>query len=492
MRAAASTHESRRDRWLLGVCIESIDSITCPQCGIVNPVGAHFCRGCRLNLPQQLCQSGALQQPAPAQTPAATPRAGGAPTVAHGAGQPSIPPQGVVAQALAGQIGSTPLASGVTLQAGRYVIDRALSAGGMGSIFLAHDTHVNNKPVVIKEMANVYATEAERREAEAEFQAEMATLAALSHPNIPQISDFFTESNRHFAVQEYVSGQDLQKAIEAAQVPGEPPHGLPEKQVLAWISQVLAVLDYLEAQNPQVIHRDIKPGNIVVDAHDRVRLVDFGIASHKFKPGSTRAVGPQISTALGTPGYAPTEQFTGRETPLPDFYALGATLHPLHHLLTGRDPTKIQPLWQYPPVRVLNPKVSEATERIVARALQNDPKKRYRSAVEMKRDVDRVLNPPGALSTFRGRALAVLVVLLLLAGVGGSAFVYGRQQALLPATGFVSDGTIAFDLQTAGREQTARDPQSWQNIKRQAAIDWKNGNQDRARPSTLRACVRRG
>jgi ABC-type branched-subunit amino acid transport system substrate-binding protein len=224
-----------------------------------------------------------------------------------------------------------------------------------------------------------------------------------------------------------------------------------------------------------VIHRDIKPGNIIVDANNRVRVVDFGIASHKFKPGSTRAVGQQISTALGTPGYAPQEQFTGQETPLSDLYALGATMH---HLLTGRDPTKIQPLWQYPPVRVLNPKVSEATEDIVARALQNDPRKRYQSAAQMKRDVDRVLNPPGALSTFRGRAIAVLVVLLLLVGVGGGAFIYERQQALLPATGFVSDGNIAFDLQTAGREQTARDPQSWRTVKRQAAIDWKNGNTD--------------
>ena len=100
----------------------------------------------------------------------------------------------------------------------------------------------------------------------------------------------------------------------------------------------------------------------------------------------------------------------------------------MHHLLTGRDPTKIQPLWQYPPVRALNPKVSEATEAIVARALQNDPKKRYQSAAEMKKAVDRVLNPPGALNTFRGRAIAVLVVLLLLGGGVGGAYEYVHLQ----------------------------------------------------------------
>src|SRR5689334_1525375 len=215
-------------------------SVTCPSCGTVNPAGARFCRGCGLSLTQRLHQSGALNAARPTPSPAPTPPPGGAPTVVQGSGQPGVPPQGAVAQALAGQIGSAPLAPGATLQGGRYVIERALGAGGMGSVFLARDTHVNNKPVVIKEMANVYATEADRREAEAEFQAEMATLAALSHPNIPQVSDFFTESNRHFAVQEYVTGQDLQKAIEAAQIAGQPPQGLPEKQVLAWMSQVLA------------------------------------------------------------------------------------------------------------------------------------------------------------------------------------------------------------------------------------------------------------
>src|SRR5947208_2070728 len=108
------------------------------------------------------------------------------------------------------------LASGVTLQAGRYVIERPLGKGGMGKVYLARDTHVNNKLVAIKELAlPPGATAAERQEAEAEFQAEMATLASLSHPNIPQITDYFTEGAGHFAVQEFVAGQDLQHAIEA-------------------------------------------------------------------------------------------------------------------------------------------------------------------------------------------------------------------------------------------------------------------------------------
>ena len=466
-----------------------MSSQPCPQCGTPNPAGARFCRACGLSLTQRLHQSGALPMPSTpthppaATTPPASPLAPGpgAPTVAQGAGQPGgatqpMPPQAVLAQALAGQIGATPLAPGVTLQAGRYVIERALGAGGMGSVFLANDTHVNNKPVVIKEMASVYATEAERREAEAEFQAEMATLAALSHPNIPQISDFFTESNRHFAVQEYVGGQDLQKAVEAVQQPNQPSCGLPEKQTLAWISQVLAVLDYLEAQNTQVINRDIKPANIIVDAANRVRVVDFGIASHKFRPGSTRAVGAQVSTALGTPGYAPKEQFSGQETPLSDLYALGATMH---HLLTGRDPTKTQPLWQYPPVRALNPKISERTERIVAKALQNEERKRYQSAAAMKRDVDRVVSPPSALRTVRGWAILLLVLLLLAAGSGGGVFIYTQLQAQQRPVGSLSAGRVAFDTDLAGLDAlgvSASDAKAWAAAKVSASKAMANGD----------------
>jgi len=471
-----------------------MSSTPCPQCGTVNPAGARFCRGCGLSLTQHLNQTGALPIPPTGSpsagvipTPAGTPGAPGAPGSVVGGGQAGGGGAGSRAQPFqtfipapgAGGIGTAPLVPGLTLAGGRYAIDRPLGKGGMGAVFLARDTHVNDKPVVIKEMANVYATEEERREAEADFRAEMTTLASLSHPGITNITDFFTESNRHFAVQEYVPGQDLQKAIEGAQAPNSPPKGLPEKSVLSWASQTLAVLGYLEAQDPQVVHRDIKPANIVVDSNNRVRVVDFGIASHKFKPGTTRAVGAQLSTALGTPGYAPKEQFTGQETTLSDLYALGATMH---HLLTGRDPTKIQPLWQYPPVRTLSPKVSAATEAIVAHAVQNDEKKRYPNAAAMKREVDRVLTPPGALSTARGRAIALVVLLLLLAGAGGGVYAYtkNQQQRNSLATGYISGGGIAFDTSINGRNQTANDSAGWASTKQQASIAWKNGDRQTA------------
>ena len=139
-----------------------------------------------------------------------------------------------------------PLAPGVALgDGGRYVIDRPLGKGGMGSIFLAHDTRVNNKPVVIKQMLPNFSTEAGAPRGRRGLLEEMKTLAAMSHPNIPAISDFFTQNGYHFIVQEYMHGEDLQKKLDAAG--GK---GLPEKQVLGWTSQVLSVLDYLESLDP--------------------------------------------------------------------------------------------------------------------------------------------------------------------------------------------------------------------------------------------------
>lgn len=432
---------------------------TCPQCGAVNPAASKFCDACGINLTQRLQTTGrtiGATAAGPTGTPAAQP-----------AGSAAAPPL-----AASGLQPGMALQPGMSLQHGRYVIDKALGKGGMGSIFLAHDTNLNNKPVVIKQMLPNYTTEVERVEAEQSFQEEMKTLASLTHPNIPNITDFFTESGSHFIIQEFISGEDLQRKLDVARS-----GGLPEKHVLGWISQALSVLDYLEQQDPQIIHRDIKPANIVVDAGNRARVVDFGVASHKFRVGTPQAGMNRASTAMGTPGYAPREQFEGNETVLSDLYALGATMH---QLLTGRNPQGVEPLFSYPPVRQINAQVSEAAARIVNKALQNDPANRYQSAKAMKADVDAILAPRGALSTARGKAMALAFVLLALIAVGGGAVVYEKQQAVLPATGAVSYGLVAFDRDVTGRAQSAADPQAWATAKRDASVQWKNGNLSRA------------
>ena len=330
------------------------------------------------------------------------------------------------------------------------MIDKPLGKGGMGSIFLAHDTRLDDKPVVIKEMLHTFANDAERIEAEAAFMAERKTLSALRHPNIPQITDFPTESGRYFIVQDFVDGEDLQKKLDQAK--GK---GLPEKQVLGWASQVLSVLDYLENRDPQVIHRDIKPANILVDDAGRVHVVDFGVASQKLRSSGGGAGYTKAMTAMGTPGYAPREQFEDKETPLSDIYALGATMH---QLLTGRNPQGVQPYFVYPPIRSLNPAVSDATVRIVNRALQNDPRQRWQHAREMKAAVDDLLRPKGLLSTARGRVLALAVIVLALIGVGGGAAVYERHAVTksipTPVPAVIYTGSSAASIHLTGAGST--------------------------------------
>ncbi len=419
----------------------------CPQCGAANPAGSRYCDACGISLTQRLnpATSSKLNPPRTRQT-------GGEQTTSA---SPPVP--ATTAAPSAREIGTTPLAPGVTLSAGRYVIDKALGKGGMGSIFLAHDMRLDDKPVVIKEMLRNFANDDERKEAEDAFIGERKTLSALRHPNVPQITDFPTESGRYFIVQDYVDGEDLQKKADAA-----PDKRLPERNVLQWASQALSVLDYLETRDPQVIHRDIKPANILVDSAGRVQVVDFGVASHRFRVGSTQGGTGAASTAMGTPGYAPREQFTGHETPQSDVYALGATMH---HLLTGRNPQGVEPLFVYPPVRTINPAVSEATEQIVGKALQNDTAKRWQRAADMKAAIDGILQPRTVLSSTRGKIVAALVALIVVLAVGVSAVEFGARTTH-PATrtivvtpvGVVNAGSTAASVRLIGSGSTFAQP----------------------------------
>ena len=282
------------------------------------------------------------------------------------------------------------LIPGSQLQEGRYVIKKILGQGGMGSLALANDTRLADKLVVIKELI---ADHADPTEDVRNFKREVQTLAHLDHPLIPAVTDHFQEGSRYFMVQEYVEGENLDARMERIQRPME------EQDALKYAAEVLDILDYLEQQTPPIVHRDIKPANIIIGARDqRAHLVDFGIA-RTYAPTQARR---KQTTALGTPGYAPPEQYQGNAEPRSDLYALAATLY---HLLTNRDPTE-HPLFQFPPARTVNPRLSPDIEAILTRALTLDIHQRYQTALEMKRDIDAILfrdlERPGLLSTSMG------------------------------------------------------------------------------------------
>jgi serine/threonine protein kinase/ABC-type branched-subunit amino acid transport system substrate-binding protein len=273
---------------------------------------------------------------------------------------------------------SRSLAIGSRLQGGRYIIREILGQGGMGAALLAIDNRLDGKLVVIKELLPESIDPTRFQDDVRNFKREVAILAHIDHPLIPNVTDHFQEGTRYFMVQEYVDGENLEHLLERTK------QSMPEREALICAAEVLDVLDYLAVQTPPVVHRDIKPANIIIGARDkRAHLVDFGIARAEVVRNAQR----KQTSALGTPGYAPPEQYQGNADPRSDLYALGATLH---HVLTMRDPRDYPP-FTYPPVRVLNAKLSPEVERVVTRALNNDIDQRYQSAEEMKQDVEEIL-----------------------------------------------------------------------------------------------------
>jgi outer membrane protein assembly factor BamB/tRNA A-37 threonylcarbamoyl transferase component Bud32 len=262
------------------------------------------------------------------------------------------------------------LSAGETL-VNRYVIQDVIGVGGMGSVYRARDLHFPNvvKLVAVKEMINRAPDPLVRKTIVQNFEREANILATLNHPSIPRIYDYFTQDERSYLVLEFILGKDLEAIIS------ETPGFMPEEQILGWAIELCDVLTFLHEHKPDpIVFRDMKPSNIMINQHQHVILVDFGIA----KPFQTG----QKGTMIGTEGYSPPEQYRGEATPLADIYALGAAIH---HALTRRDP-RLEPPFSFNerPVRKINPSVSIELETVVNTALQYNPGDRFQSAHAMK------------------------------------------------------------------------------------------------------------
>src|SRR5438477_4959006 len=212
------------------------------------------------------------------------------------------------------------LAPGTVLQS-RYRIIRLLGQGGMGAVYEAMDERLDTM-VALKE--TLFADERLRKQ----FEREARLLARMHHPALPRVSDHFNENDGQFLVMQYVAGVDL---FEMLTTRGGP---FPQDEVARWADQLCDALDYLHTQDPQIIHRDIKPQNLKLTSRGQIVLLDFGLA--KGSVGPLTAVTTSASIFGYTPNYAPLEQIQGKGTdPRSDIYALGATLY---HLVTNVKP----------------------------------------------------------------------------------------------------------------------------------------------------------
>ncbi|HWQ11964.1 MAG TPA: serine/threonine-protein kinase, partial [Roseiflexaceae bacterium] len=252
----------------------------------------------------------------------------------------------------------------------RYYITRIIKEGGQGAVYEAIDDSM--RVYAVKEMLDRFSDPKERAEALERFKAEAAMLVRLSHPAIPRVYASFEDEQRHYLAMDFVRGEDLEDVIRRE-------GSIPEDRALAWAAQIFDVIEYLHGQRPPIIFRDMKPSNIMIEPGGGVKVIDFGIAK--------MLQGAQRGTQIGTPGYAPPEQYQGLATVASDIYALGATLH---HMLTGRDP-RDEPPFSFPPVYGLKPTVSKRTSDAIQRALQMKPEDRWPSVRQFR---EALLPPP--------------------------------------------------------------------------------------------------
>jgi serine/threonine protein kinase len=273
-----------------------------------------------------------------------------------------------------------------TLLRQRYFIDRKLAQGGHSAVYLARDTYDGGTVVALKEMRETQRTTEERDTAINSFMREERMLAALQHPALARVLDIFVEDGHHYLVMEYVPGCTLEDEMMALQHPVE------WARVVAWGIALCDVLAYLHHQQPPIVYRDLKPPNVMLTPDGQLKLIDFGIARWFYSANS------RDTTQLGTDGYAPPEQYSGRSEPRSDLYALGASLY---HLLTGRVPESApqrmngQPLT---PIRVHAPQVPEIVERVVQQALNLTPADRFVSAEKMREALEAAIRPDRPLS----------------------------------------------------------------------------------------------
>ena len=262
-------------------------------------------------------------------------------------------------------------------QLGRYRIQAELGRGAMGVVYKAHDPVLDRtvalKTIVLDEEA------AEREDYHSRFFQEAKAAARLNHPALITIFDFGEEDGLAYMAMELLNGKELSERMESA--------SFPIREAVAIAEQVAEGLAY--AHDSGVIHRDIKPGNIMLLPNGRIKIMDFGIARLKVSDLKT-----QLGTRLGTPKYMSPEQSTGSKMDhRTDIFSLGIVLY---EMLTGAKLFRGDSLtnvlhnvanFEPPPPSRIKPEVSQLLDLVIKRAMEKKPADRYTSAWEMVDDL---------------------------------------------------------------------------------------------------------
>ncbi len=289
-----------------------------------------------------------------------------------------------------------------------YRIVEKIGAGGMGEVYRAHDEQLD-RDVALKFLpAGALTDEAARKR----FRKEALALAKLNHPNVATIHEFVTQDGIDFLVMECVPGTSLARELTGA--------AMPEKQLVQLASQIAQALQ--EAHERGVVHRDLKPGNIMITPKGLAKVLDFGLANH-LRPASEKTTIDLLNESLvvaGTLPYMAPEQLLGEMTDArTDIYGLGAVLY---HMATGQPPFRekvsarlTEAILHQAPVspHILSDHPSTELQRIMLKCLEKEPENRYQSAKELDVDLRRLLIPrsgdvvAGVAAIGRSRALVM-------------------------------------------------------------------------------------
>ena len=264
--------------------------------------------------------------------------------------------------------------------ANRYEVVQYIGQGGMADVFLAIDT-ILNRHVAIKILRSDQSTDAISI---LRFEREAQAATTLAHPNIVEIYDVGEYKNHHYIVMEYVAGKTLKKVIRDR----APLLNLEAVDTMKQLTSAVA-----EAHKRGIIHRDIKPQNVIVKSDGSLKILDFGIATAK---GSAQLT--QANNVMGSVHYLAPELAKGEPaSPQSDIYALGIVFY---EMLTGDVPFKadqaVQIALQHmrepmPSVRKANPNVPQSVENIIIRATAKNPRLRYQSCDEMLKDLEKCM-----------------------------------------------------------------------------------------------------